>query len=186
MTDSLTRNALITGALVAAFMVAADIVANVYQFLFTAAVYGDQFSSAALYGARGLGVGTLLQLVGSIVGSAVFGAGIFVSLRWVAPVGAATGWRRVILRGVIATALGAAASLLLSIIEGLANAFGVGPHPLGYQFDPSFSVDNAHNRVVDAFGGAVSPFLTWLPLVVLAVVLLRLWLAHHEKPATVD
>jgi hypothetical protein len=74
---------------------------------------------------------------------------------------------------------------VLSLIEGVANAFGVGPHPLGYRFDPTFSVDNAHNYLIDSLGGAISPFLEWLPLVVLAVVFLRLWLAHHETRATI-
>jgi hypothetical protein len=97
MTDSLTRNALLTAALVAAFIVAVDIVGSVYQFLFTLAAYGDVFSTDGLFSsARGLGTGTLLGLVGAIIGSAVFGAGVFVSLRWVAPIGAATGWRRCI------------------------------------------------------------------------------------------
>jgi hypothetical protein len=184
MTDSLTRNSLLTGAGVAAFILAAQIVGSLWDFLFSTAVFAQQGDEATNFPA--LTGGLVLGLIGTVFAAAVFGAGVFASLRWVRSIAATDGWKRVILGGVIAAALGTAASLVLGVLEAVIGSFSAGLHPFGYAFGPNFDSSFAQNRVVGAIGGAPAVFVEWLPLVVLAVVLLRLWLAHHEKPGSVD
>jgi len=177
MTDSSTRIAIVTAALVGAFILAADLVSNVWDYLYSTVVFVQSGDEAANFGALTEGFGR--GLIGAVIAAAIFGAGVFASLRWVAPIAAADGWKRVIVRGVIAAAIGAVASLVLAVLVAVIGSIDAGRYPLGYDFDPSINSDFAENRVVAAIGGAPGPFLEWLPLVVLAVVLLRLWLARR-------
>ncbi|HEY4266634.1 MAG TPA: hypothetical protein VGM94_00445 [Galbitalea sp.] len=183
MTDSSTRVASIAGAGVAVFILAAQIVGSLWNYLFSTALFAQQGDEISNFPA--LTGGVVLGLIGAFFAAAVFGAGVFVSLRWIASISATEGWKRVIRGGVIAAALGAAASLVLGLLEAVIGSFSAGLHPLGYAFGPSFNSGFAQDRVVGAIGAAPGVFVEWLPLVVLAVVLLRLWLARHEKPATI-
>lgn len=110
-----------------------------------------------------------------------FGVGVLVSLRFVAPVLGSDGWRRTIVRGLIATAMGALAVLVLAVVWAALSAIHISSYPFGYSLDPSFNAESFGNSALNIANSVFDPLLEWFPLVVLAAVLLKLWLAAHPE-----
>ncbi len=123
-------------------------------------------------------------LLSDLVTAAAFGAGVFVSLRFVRSIAADLGWKRVVIRGVMAASVGAVVVLALRLVETLLNGVKIGPYPFGYSFSPSFDPGNVQLGLANAFGQLLNPFVNYVPLVILGCVFLELWLAAH--PTTVE
>ena len=117
-------------------------------------------------------------LVGDLIVAAAFGVGVLISLRFVRSVAANLTWKRVVLRGIIATAIGAVAVLAVRIVESLLTSVQIGPYPLGYSFTSSFDPGNVQLGLANALGQLLNPFVEYAPLVVLACVFLKLWQAR--------
>ena len=118
-------------------------------------------------------------LLSDLVTAAAFGVGVFVSLRFIRSIAAGLGWRRVVIRGLIAASVGAVAVLALRLVETLLTGVKIGPYPFGYSFSPSFDPGNVQLGLANAFGQLLNPFVNYLPLVILGCVFLKLWLAAH-------
>ena len=112
------------------------------------------------------------------------GGGAFASLRWVAPITAALSWRSVILRGVLAAAIGAIGVFVLRLAQSFLAAVSIGPYPFGYDFTASVNPDNLGNALLGDIGVAFAPFVYNAPLAVLACVFLKIWLSSH--PGSVE
>jgi hypothetical protein len=165
MTDVRTRAAFVAAALVGVFLLAQEIVGNIVGLSYGGAssYLGAQIGSTTL--------GVFVRLVPIVIG--VF----LVFWRFLAPITAALTVKQVLVRSLVATAAG---DLFASVIGGFVQfvtSFG------GYLFGNSFPFSNV--------GGALNGFSTWLtsivtgyvslvPLVALAAVLLWLWLRDHR------
>jgi hypothetical protein len=102
--------------------------------------------------------------------------GVFVSLRYIAPIGAASSLRVTVLRSVVALAVGAVVVFIVALIASRSLA------PNGPLFGDSFPGLNLGGLPL-AFFEAVSVFVQLLSFVVLAGILQRLWLAKHPVRA---
>jgi hypothetical protein len=173
MTDAPTKVPLVTAALVAGVILAQELVLTIYGFIVQLTVLPEVFQSA----------GSPVALAGllTLVRAVVFGVGVFVSLRFVAPIHGEDLWPKVILRGVIATAIGALALLAYGVVATLVSSINPGADIFGYSFNVQVNVSAAGQRIVDVLGGALDPLVELLPLVVLAAVLQRLWLSRPPK-----
>jgi hypothetical protein len=123
-------------------------------------------------------------LVSDLVVAAGFGIGVFVALRLIRSIAADLVWKRVVIRGILATAVGSVAVLVVRLLETLLTSVTIGPFPLGYSLTPSFDSGNVQLGVANALGQLINPFVDFVPLVVLGCVFLKLWLAAH--PSSVE
>jgi hypothetical protein len=175
---AITRVTLITGALVAGVLLVQG---------FILGLFGDVYGYVGYGGSLGwfpLNASLFVTLLTSLLHYAAFGAGVFVSIRYLAPLVAGDSWRRVIVRGVIATVCGAIAALAFEAIVSLIAAITIGAYPFGYSLDAGFDADRVQFGIQHMLGGALTPLVGWLPLTVLACVFLKLWLSAH--PALVE
>jgi hypothetical protein len=127
-------------------------------------------------------------LISDLIIAAAFGVGVLISLRLIRPITADHGWKRVAVRGIIAAAIGAVAVLAVRMIGSLLTSVRIGPYPLGYSFTPSFDTGNVQLGFANALGQLLNPFIEFAPLVVLACVFLKLWVARVPpvKPLLTD
>jgi hypothetical protein len=180
-----TRVVLNASLLVAAFIVAQNLVLTIWGLVFDAA--NPEIVTVQLDN-----INVVPALFWGEVNEAIYalsvGVGVFVSLRFVRSVSGELGWRATIARGVIATAFATLAVLAMRLIETLISTLHVGPHPFGYSFDLTIRPDNVGESLFNVFGELLNPFVDSLPVVVLACVLLRLWLgrAARVQPSLVD
>jgi hypothetical protein len=119
-----------------------------------------------------------------VVESVFFAVGVFLALRFFAPIRSDFEWRKVVIRGLIASVAGAIAIAVGMTIAGFIGSVGPGLHPFGYAFTPVLEISPFANWAYQTAQTAVRPFLENIPLVVLACVFLKLWLAAH--PTTVE
>jgi hypothetical protein len=173
MTDAPTKVPLVTAALVAGVILAQELVLTIYGLIVDLTVLPEVFQS----GGSPIGISAFLTFVRAVV----FGAGVFVSLRFVAPIRGEDLWRKVVLRGVIATAIGALALLAYGVVVTLFSSINPGADIFGYSFNVQVDVSAAGQRIVNVLGGALNPLVEFLPLVVLAAILQRLWLSRPPK-----
>ena len=117
-------------------------------------------------------------LVGDLIVAVGFGAGVFISLRFIRSIAGDLDWKRVVVRGVIATAVGSVAVLAVRLLETLLTAVRIGPFPLGYSFTPSFDSGNVQVGLANALGQLINPFVDYVALVILGCVFLKLWLGR--------
>jgi hypothetical protein len=82
-------------------------------------------------------------------------------------------------RGLIATAIGALSSLVFVFIASLITAIGPNSQFFGYAFNLQFK--EGQPSIITVLGGALNPLVLYLPLVVLAAMLQRLWLSRPPK-----
>ena len=161
---------MVVGALVAAFLFAHSLAVLIVNVVDLLATPGLQDPGQVLPGAF-----EVRPLVLDLLGAAAFGVGVWVSLRWVAPVGMDVGWRKTVLRGVVATAVGSATGAVMSVIITFVLSTSPGAYPLGYSFSPTLNIDNAWEEIPnDVFSGVFS-FVDCVTVVVLAVVLFKVW-----------
>ena len=117
-----------------------------------------------------------------VVEAVFFAAGVFLALRLFAPIRSDFEWRRVVIHGLIASAVGAIAIAAGMTIVGFIGSIGVGPHPFGYAFTPVLEISPFANWAYQTAQTAFRPFLENIPVVTLACVFLKLRFAAH--PAT--
>lgn len=103
-----------------------------------------------------------------------FAVGLFLSFWFIAPIGAALRLFHVVTRSLLAATVGAAAVIVVQVTTGLYLAF---QGPLGSMTGFS-GRDALHNVVWGILTGALD-FVRWVPVVVLAGVLLWIWLERH-------
>lgn len=114
----------------------------------------------------------------------LFAAGWFLSVRFIAVVRVSDGWKRTILRGVLATVSGAVALAVGLTIIGFLGSLGAGPHPFGYAFNLTITTTTFSHWAYQTAQFAIRPMFDLFPLGILGCVLLKLWLAAH--PVTVE
>jgi hypothetical protein len=126
-------------------------------------------------------------LLVSLLHYAAFGLGVFLTLRFLAPIAAQDSWRRTVVRGIIATVGGAIVALAFSVLVSLIAAVTIGAYPFGYSLDAAIDGNRIQFGIQNAIAGALTPLVGWLPITVLGVVFLRLWIAAHPAaPAVKD
>jgi hypothetical protein len=113
---------------------------------------------------------------------AAFGIGIYLALRFFAPIGASDSWRQTITRAIIATISGAVVALAFSALVSLIAAVTIGAYPFGYALDAAVNGYQVQYGIQNAIAGSLTPLIGWLPLTVLGCVFLKLWLAAHPSP----
>lgn len=170
------RSPLVVALAVAGFLLVQSVVVSLIDLAFFALDGGlrmDDYIGSVVAGY----VPVILRIL-------VFAAGVLFSLRVVAPVEAHNSWRQVIVRGVVATLLGAAAVVLLGLAQAIADSVSPGAYPFGYSFSPTFTPSNLGLGVLRAFEGALAPLVNWAVPVILAVVLLKLWVGRRTAAVT--
>jgi len=116
----------------------------------------------------------------------VFGVGVWLSLKYAAPLAIAHTWLRSIGRGVIAALFGALAVLAAGIVWSVLAAVNVSSYPFGYSLDPSINADALPNNLFAVAETTVSSLVEWLPLVVLVTLVAKIWLARQTAVEVTD
>jgi hypothetical protein len=109
---------------------------------------------------------------------AAFGLGIYLALRFFAPVESDMSWRRTIARGIIASLSGTVVAFAFTVLLTVITATTFGPHPFGYSFSAGVDPYDLQNGIQYAIKGFFPPLIDWLPVTALGVVFLRLWLSR--------
>jgi hypothetical protein len=120
---------------------------------------------------------------------AAFGSGVYLSLRFLAPIENESSWRRVLARAIIATICGAILAFAFSALVSLIAAVTIGAYPFGYSLGAAVDGNRIQFGIQNAIAGAFAPLIQWFPVTVLGVVLMKLWLGTHPvagKPALPD
>jgi hypothetical protein len=115
---------------------------------------------------------------------AAFGLGVYLALRYFAPVGVEVSWRQTINRAIIATVVGGVLAFALAALVSLIAAVTIGSYPFGYSLNAVLDGNRITFGIQSAVAGALTPLIQWLPITVLGVVFLKLWLAAH--PAALE
>jgi hypothetical protein len=172
-----TRVSLISAGILTGALVVLGIVLALWSIAFGFLNFGG--SIAEFFTA-----GMFWSLLTAFLHYAAFGVGVFVSLRFAAPVTDANSWRRVVRSGVIATIFGAVSAFIYGAIVSAIAAVTIGAYPFGYSLDAAVDPSRIQYGLQNVVAGALTPLLAWLPLTVLACVFLKLWLSAH--PMIID
>ena len=167
-----TRVTLVTAGIVAGALAAQSLIVGLWNTVFGYLTFGGP--AAGIFS-----VSLVWTLLTGLLHYAAFGFGVFVTLRFVVPVGGHDSWRRTVTRGILATAVGAIAALVFNLIVSLIAAITIGAYPFGYSLDAGVDPNRIQYGVQNTLAGAITPLVEWLPLVVLACVFLKLWLGAH-------
>jgi hypothetical protein len=173
-----TRVALITAAIVAGVLVAQGVIVGIWNIVFGYGVLGGSIVQIV----EVFNVNLFWTLLTGLLHYAAFGAGVFLAIRFIAPLSAEVSWRRTITRGIVATVSGAIAAVIFDCVVSVIAAITIGPYPFGYALDAAVDPTRIQYGIQNTVAAAITPLIEWLPLVVLACVFLKLWLAAH--PAT--
>ncbi len=172
-----TRISLTTAALIAAALAAQGLVLGVWGTVIGVAGFGVPLG-------QNFGPSVFWSLLVALLHYAAFGLGVYLSLRFLAPIDVRTPWRQTIIRAIIATISGAIVALAFSALVSLVAAVTIGAYPFGYSLDAAVDGNRIQYGIQNAIAGALTPLIGWLPLTVLGIVFLRLWLTAH--PAAVE
>ena len=159
--------ALITAALIAALILAQAVLSSLAAWL------GSGFYQRVSFGAVAFDDFTPWQpyFVESFVSVTLpYALGVFLSLWLIAPLAGELSVRFVIMRGLLASAVGSVLVLIVAIGTGFVTMIGFG-----------FDIRGFAHSVIVAIGTAVNLFIYTTPVVVLAAVLLWLWLREHPR-----
>jgi len=159
--------ALITAALIAALILVQAVLSSLAAWL------GSGFYQRVSFGAVAFDDFTPWQpyFVESFVTVTLpFALGVFLSLWLIAPLAGELTVRFVIMRGLLASAVGSVLVLIVAIGMGFVTMIGFG-----------FDIRGFAHSVIVAIGTAVNLFIYTTPIVVLAAVLLWLWLREHPR-----
>ena len=167
-----TRISLTAAGLIAAGLAAQGLVLGVWGTAI--GVVGFRLALGEIFSA-----GLFWTLLVALLHYAAFGLGVYLSLRFLAPIGGQDTWRQTIIRAVLATVSGAIVALAFSALVSLVAAVTIGAYPFGYSLDAAVDGNRIQYGIQNAIAGALEPLVGWLPLTVLGVVFLRLWLAAH-------
>jgi hypothetical protein len=163
---------LTAAALITAALLAQGIILGLWSTGFAILAFGTNLSQI-------VGMTLFWSLLVQLLHYAAFGLGVYASIRYVAPLSAGESWRQVIVRGVIATVVGALAALAFGAIVSLIAAVTIGPYPFGQSLNTQFDPLTYQYGLENMLAGALTPLIQWLPVTVLGCVFLRLWLAAH-------
>jgi hypothetical protein len=129
------------------------------------------------------GPNLVFTLLISLLHYAAFGLGVYLALRFFAPMSADASWRLTIVRAITVTVSGAVLALAFSAVVSLVASITIGAYPFGYALDAAVDGYKVQYGIQNTIAGALTPLIGWLPLTVLGCVFLKLWLAAH--PSTV-
>lgn len=122
----------------------------------------------------------LLSLGYALAPAIGFGLGFFVSLWLIAPIAEELRVPHVITRAILATGVGSTVTFVIMAVMALIDSFNPTGLLFGSSFPfPEFDGIGAGQRLGGALGGAISLFVTRLPLGVLAGLLLWIWRKEH-------
>jgi hypothetical protein len=155
------RVPLVTAAGVFAVLLAQSVVSAIVGILAFGLQSGSPF--------QGFGYSLLIEFL-------PVGIGVFVSLRYVAPIGAANSLLSTVLRSAVALGAGVVIVFIVALI--VTQSF----RPNGPLFGDSFP-GLSLGGLPQAFYSAIGVFVQLIPLAVLAGILQRLWLAKHPVRA---
>jgi hypothetical protein len=178
-----TRVTLSTAGIVAGVLLLQGVVVGVWSTAFGLAAFGGWAAQITALVSPNL----YWTLLTGFLHYAAFGAGVFLAIRYIAPVKAEDPWRRTISRGIVATVAGAIAAVIFDSVVSFIAAVTIGAYPFGYSLDGAVDPGRIQFGFQNTVASAITPLIEWLPLVALACVLLKLWLAAHlaTAPATV-
>jgi hypothetical protein len=159
--------------------IAALIVAGVLVVQSFVSIWLSYLSAALTPGVGLQGFPVLEFFLNDVTRIIAFGIGVFLSLRFFAPIHAGDRWGRVIGRGFIAALVGTAVVFVVAIIWAILAAIHISAYPFGYSVDPSIDGAAVGNNVLLVFNAILNPLVEWFPIVVLATVLSRVWLARQ-------
>lgn len=111
-----------------------------------------------------------------------FAVGIWICLRFVSRVEVSDCWSIVIRKGVQAALLGAAAYLVYLGLQAVVLDFTVSKYPFVNAVDPSVNGAALAPQLLSSLLSTVRELVEWVPLAVLAVVLVRIRLAMGVEP----
>jgi hypothetical protein len=171
-----TRPALVTAGVLAAVLAVQGLLLALWS-------TGIGLSEFGLPAGVVFGAGLFWSLLTSLLHYAAFGLGVFLVLRFSAPIATRGSWGSTIVRGIVATIGGAVVAFAFSALVSMIAAVTIGSYPFGYALDAGVDGNRVQYGIQNAVAGALTPLIGWLPITVLAVVLLRLWLAAHPLPA---
>jgi hypothetical protein len=171
-----TRIALTTAGLIAAALAVIGLLMWLWDTSVEAAAFGIPVGPEFVPGLLWTALVTLLHF-------AAFGLGVYLSLRFLAPVEGESSWRRVLTRAIIATICGAVVAFAFSALVSLIAAVTIGAYPLGYSLGAAVDGNRIQFGIQNALAGAFAPLIQWLPATVLGVVLMKLWLGTHPAVA---
>jgi hypothetical protein len=112
-----------------------------------------------------------------------FAVGVFLAFWVLVPLTAELAWTTVLVRAVVAAAIGAALALVATVVFGFFSALASAGPMFGGSF-PSVELGNGFSGFVYGFQSAVSSFISLAPLVALAAVLTWLWLGKRLTRTT--
>jgi hypothetical protein len=168
---NLTTAAIIAGALAVQGLILA-IWSTGFEFVSFPVPLGDVF-----------GPNLIISLLVALLHYAAFGLGVYLALRFFAPMSPDAPWRLTIVRAITVTVSGAVVALAFSAIVSLIASITIGAYPFGYSLDAAVDGYKVQYGIQNTIASAVTPLIGWLPLTVLGCVFLKLWLAAHP---TVD
>lgn len=177
-----SRSPLAKRGLLAALVTAAGVLALVLaqQFLTGVLSLGIavQFGSGGLEYAASVLQGVWIAALTTALPMAV---GVFVSLWLLAPIGAVLRLGHVIARGLLATAAGAALTLVVGFVVLVGRAVGALRPWFGSSFDSNGSLREFGPGLLSAVTQALTTAVQLAPLVTLAVVLLWTWTRSTDR-----
>jgi hypothetical protein len=169
-----TRVTLTTAGIVAGVLLIQGLIVGVWNIAFGYFAFGGSVGEL-------VGPNLFWSLFWSLLHYAAFGFGVFVSIRYIAPVTGACAWRHAVIRGVIATICGAVFAVVYGVVASGIAAITVGAYPFGYSLDAAVDPIRIQFGIQNVVAGSLTPLVEWLPLTVLACVLLKLWRAGHPE-----
>jgi hypothetical protein len=125
------------------------------------------------------GPNLVVTLLVSLLHYAAFGLGVYLALRFFAPMKADASWRLTIVRAITVTVAGAVVALAFSAIVSLVASVTIGAYPFGYALDAAVDGYKVQYGIQNTIASGLTPLIGWLPLTVLGCVFLKLWLAAH-------
>jgi hypothetical protein len=127
------------------------------------------------------GPNLVFTLLISLLHYAAFGLGVYLALRFFAPMNPDAPWRLTIVRAITVTVSGAVVALAFSAIVSLIASITIGAYPFGYALDAAVDGYKVQYGIQNTIASGLTPLIGWLPLTVLGCVFLKLWLAAHPS-----
>jgi hypothetical protein len=180
-----TRINLITAALIAGALAVQGFLLGLWNVGFGIAGFG-------LVVTQLISVSLVWSLLVGLLHYAAFGLGVYLALRFLAPIGASDSWRPTIVRAIIATISGAVVALAFAALVSLIASVTIGAYPFGYSLNVAVDGNRIQYGIQNAIAAALTPLIGWLPLTVLGCVFMKLWLTVHpadtaaKEPASVS
>lgn len=172
-----TRISLITAAAIAGGLAVQGLILSVWSTAIGIAGFGVVITQF-------FGPNLMVALLVALLHYATFGLGVYLALRFFAPITISDSWRQTIIRGIVVTISGAVLAFVFSVVVSLIAAVTIGAYPFGYSLDAAVDPYRIQFGIQNAVAGGLAPLVQWLPVTILGCVFLKLWLSAH--PASVE